>query len=496
MVIHARRKHVSNRPPPPRPGGQRKHDLRIGRQPAYVDKDRTPLNRVLIKPETAIEMRKRAENRRARQPRKRAMKSNTAVSFSGIITFGHLAQDLFEKLTPDQQDAAFRELAEKIVVKLDVSLTGLVVHMDEDAVHAHFQMDSYDSKGAALSDKVKHYTLKEIQDLTAGVMSAHCPGIERGNSKRSRLQAGAKPSDVINKSPAQLRRQITRDIDTTRQKQAKLDEDVAKLTARIEKLQAHGDELTEKGKKQLATAQRRLEAKEAKLAESEARLAKIEGKASLAEKRATEAVSKAEAAEGREKAALVRLEPIRAAMEALDAHNADQQAKRTTQSDRQAVSELMAVRENFTTTAARLCAALAVADPEFRDAAALTGDYGSDRETLAANPRRLDAVQTHVHEREDWEAFQRGCTHLNEHVKHDQDGHLIVTTRMAIEFAGEHAKQVAKWLTAAIRAVGEYLTRPKSVPLPEAAKPFSNLSQEGQQAVRDAFPPDHPEPRM
>ena len=51
-------------------GGQRKHDLRIGRQPDYVDDARTHLNRVLIRPQTGAEMRKRAEERRARQPRK------------------------------------------------------------------------------------------------------------------------------------------------------------------------------------------------------------------------------------------------------------------------------------------------------------------------------------------------------------------------------------------------------------------------------------------
>ena len=232
--------------------GQRKHDLRIGPQPDYVDDSRLHLNRTLIAPLTGPKMRDRALERRNRRPRQRAMKANAAVSMRGIITFGHLAQDMFDALTTDQQDAAIHDLASQIADRLRVDLTGLVIHADETALHAHFQIDSYDNAGNSLSDMMKRQQLREIQDLTAEVMAAHCPGIERGASKVKRLKAGAKPEDVTNKRPNQLRREQTREIE--------------KLQSRIDKLKAYGDELTEKGAAQLATAERRLAAKQAEIA--------------------------------------------------------------------------------------------------------------------------------------------------------------------------------------------------------------------------------------
>lgn len=220
----------------------------------------------------------------------------------------------------------------------------------------------------------------------------------------------------------------------------------------------------------------------------EARKAELQEQAAQALREAQSAAERVQEAEEREKATLARLEPLWAAMEALDAHNAAQEAQRTAQSDRQAVSELLALTESIAISGSRRCAALAAADSEFRDVAALTGDYGSDRDSLAADPRRLDAVLVHTHERDDWGTFMSGCTHLNRHVKRGQDGHLIVTTRMAMEFAGEHAKQVAKWLTAAIRTISEYLTTPEPAPPPPEAKPFTDQSEDRQQAIRRAFP--------
>ena len=59
-------------------GGNRKHDLRIGQQPKYVDEKRTHLNRVLIKPKTTTEMTKRAAMLRERGNYERNMKIGRA----------------------------------------------------------------------------------------------------------------------------------------------------------------------------------------------------------------------------------------------------------------------------------------------------------------------------------------------------------------------------------------------------------------------------------
>ena len=108
-------------------GGQRAHDLRIGPQPSYVDADRSDLNRVLIDPLTGTKLRSICQERRALRQTDRAMKSSASVGVAGIITFGHEAQQIFDRLPPEQQDAAYRETAEAIAARLNTTLTGLVV---------------------------------------------------------------------------------------------------------------------------------------------------------------------------------------------------------------------------------------------------------------------------------------------------------------------------------------------------------------------------------
>lgn len=288
--------------------GQRKHDLRIGAQPDYVDGSLLHLNRILIAPLTGAAMRTRAVERRERKPRERAMKSNASVSMRGIITFGHQAQDLFGELPVERQDAAFLDLAQQVAARLNVDLTGLVVHMDESAIHAHFQLDSYDAHGNSVSDMVKRQQLTDLQDLTAEVLQQHCPGIERGKRKAERLLAGAAPADVVNKRPSQLRRELAREINGQSYALDGLREEEAKLQKRIDKLQAHGEALTAKGAQQLATAERRLAAKQVEIDAAEADLAQASQKAQRAAQRVKEAEDRVEAAEN-------KIAPLRADLE-------------------------------------------------------------------------------------------------------------------------------------------------------------------------------------
>lgn len=209
-------------------GGQRAHDLRIGPQPTYVDANRTHLNRVLITPQTGTQLRKVCEERRAMRLTVRAMKSSAAVGTVGIITFGHEAQKIFEALTPVQQDAAYRETAEAIAKRLNTTLTGLVVHGDESAPHAHLQLPAYDLTGHPISETAKRGALRNLQTITAEVMGRHAPGIERGRSKLDRLKAGATPAEVVNRSVAQLHDELPIEIAA---KEARL----AELDAKIEK---------------------------------------------------------------------------------------------------------------------------------------------------------------------------------------------------------------------------------------------------------------------
>lgn len=309
-------------------GGNRKHDLRIGQQPKYVDEKRTHLNRVIIKPKTTAEMTKRAAMLRERGNYERKMKTGSAVSYSGIITFGHLAQDEFEKLTPEAQDAAFLELAQSIAKFYKVELTGLVVHLDEEAIHAHFQMDAYDEEGVSLSN-MNRADLREVQDMTFNVMAKHCPKIERGRSKIERLKAGAKPSDVTYKTPAEMRRNAARDLEAKEAERDKLTAERDKLAARVAKLEAYEGELTERGAKQLETAMRRLAAKNAELTEAENTLAQLQAKTTEARAEAQRATQEAIEAHRKKEAAEALLEPLRPAVEALEAHEAALEAQRT-----------------------------------------------------------------------------------------------------------------------------------------------------------------------
>lgn len=245
-------------------GGQRAHDLRIGPQPAYVAEERSHLNRVLVKPETGTRLRRICEDRRALRDTTRAMKSNASVGVAGIITFGIEAQKLFQRLTPDQQDAAYRETAEAVASRLNTTLTGLVVHHDETAPHAHFQLPAYDMTGQPISMTAKRDAMRDLQTITAQVMGRHAPGIERGRSISQRLAAGADYPDTMHRSVKELHRDLPAEIEAKRQVVADLSaaEDAARervdeMQRRVDDLHARAD-LSEKEIKRLAVYGKRL----------------------------------------------------------------------------------------------------------------------------------------------------------------------------------------------------------------------------------------------
>ena len=103
---------------------------------------------------------------RKRAGRTRKMKSNAAVTTAGIITFGHTAQEVFNRLPQELQDRAFRELAQEIAAQLKTSLEALVVHLDETATHAHFTMRAYNDDGNTRS-KTKRANMSGRKRRTA-----------------------------------------------------------------------------------------------------------------------------------------------------------------------------------------------------------------------------------------------------------------------------------------------------------------------------------------
>ena len=294
-------------------GGQNAHDLRKGAQPSYVDPARTHLNRVIFEPLTGSHLREIALERRAARATARSLKSNAAVGYVGIITFGHIAQTYWAELTHEEQDRALRTIADRIASRLKTTVTGLVLHRDEQAEHAHFQMPGYDLDGNPLSQTARRHALAELQTIAAEVMQGFDNRFERGFSKENRLEAGATPAEVKNKTVAQLHQTQAADLEKARSTLAALNEKIEKNTRLIEKAEAK----IEAGKGDLArlnanieTYTRRLQAARFEAEQEEARLAanmaanRKRQDDAAARTRAAEA--EAAAAQDREKAARVR----------------------------------------------------------------------------------------------------------------------------------------------------------------------------------------------
>lgn len=203
------------------------------------------------------------------------MKSNAAVCVNGIITFGHEAQRIFGKLSAKQQDAAYREVAEEIAKRLQTSLTGLVVHLDEAANHAHFQCVGVKFDGSPVSEIAGRGAMIDIQTIAATVMGRHAPGIERGKSRWTRIAEGEDYADTIYKSGQQMRETLPDELAALTAKidaaQAKLQKNEALSTKALAK--AEGDvENAEKARKNYETYLRRAEAAKAEIAEHESRI--------------------------------------------------------------------------------------------------------------------------------------------------------------------------------------------------------------------------------
>lgn len=309
--------------------GQRRHDFRVGTQPDYVDGARTHLNRVLMQPRRLPEIRKEIEALRRSNGARRAMKSNAAVVTAGIVTFGHKAAELFSGLQAEEQDSAFRELVEAVAGRLGTRAEALVVHLDETSPHAHFELRAYTEAGIPISQVATQRVMSELQDMTAEIMSARCPGIERGNKKYDRIKAGADYSETLNRSVKQLHHDLPAEIaqkqdqlKTIEAEIAELEQSKAKTKAYREKLLLK-EQLTEKEAKRLKTYEARLQKKEVEQAEIRLRqmalLEKLEAeKAALSAQKADVLRREAHVNEQRQSTAAA-MEAVESVVEELEA---------------------------------------------------------------------------------------------------------------------------------------------------------------------------------
>ncbi len=293
--------------------GQRMHDLRHGKQPAYVDDSRTDLNRVLIHPPTPSAITKICADRRAQRETRRAMKAGTNVAYIGVITFGAEAQILFRALEPDAQDAAYLEVARAMADRLNTSVEGLVVHNDESAPHAHVVFPAYDLDGQPLTKSVKRGALFAMQDDLGEIMGRHAPGIERGQPRAARIAAGASVAETINRSVRQLHADLPAEIAAKAKERDEAAARVDEMKARVDKLKEK-ESLTDKEVKRLQTYEKRLADR---IAEQEAIQAEAERLAGIATAEAETAAKTRDQARADEAEAVAKVERITRATKAL-----------------------------------------------------------------------------------------------------------------------------------------------------------------------------------
>jgi hypothetical protein len=195
--------------------------MRQSHVPEYVDRDRSDQNSVIVEPLAEADLRRICLERRTARGMKRAMKKDAAIATIGIITFGKEAQPAIEALSVADQDALYLKTAQRIAQELKSDVSGLVVHRDETAPHAHFQMPAYNSDGMPLSKVITPAMAKKLQDIAGEVYAEH--GISRGKPKAQRIADGEGYDKTLHRSVYQLQVAIPREIAEKEKRSAALD---------------------------------------------------------------------------------------------------------------------------------------------------------------------------------------------------------------------------------------------------------------------------------
>lgn len=281
--------------------GQRRHDQRIGKQPEYVNAERTHLNEALYRAEgwdrvpgsTVKEDTVRAHKlmEASRKEMEARAKRKTKVGKywrTAIITFSHDAQKVLAEMeiTPHAQAlAAFTEFAEAHGAKL---LT-VDFHGDETAPHYHATFEGINEKGYAV--RFDRETLGQEQDHIARHFGDL--GLTRGKKRVDRIADGEDPSKWNHRNVRELHQQHMADNEA----------ELAELQKKIEAAE-----------ERRATNEQRAEKARAKAEADESRAAKALKNAESYEKRARDAELEIERLEGRIASLKGELETVKQAV--------------------------------------------------------------------------------------------------------------------------------------------------------------------------------------
>ena len=243
-----------------------KHNLRLGKIPAYVDASRTHLNTVLVGATSGdFTAAADASEERYRKRVGQRMQPRQARLVEGIVTFSRAAQGIVGN-DLDQAHRCARELVEAIVRDHGhgAHLLSLVFHADESAPHYHFVMEGVGSDGLGLLQRVKRREGIHIQDLGGAAFAPM--GIQRGIPVIERIQRGDDTSKTIHRTVRQLHADLPRELDAANKRLAETSATLAELQAKETKTQR----LLDKAKAELAQTQSQAtvdETRVAKLAE-------------------------------------------------------------------------------------------------------------------------------------------------------------------------------------------------------------------------------------
>lgn len=310
--------------------GSYRHNLRLGKIPKYVDQDRTELNSIILHPPKPSDCLTITEQLRSRSDKQRKMRSDAAITSETLVTFGADVQRFVNELSIERQNSMYSEIVEAVRERIGASLLGLVVHRDESAPHAHATFSSFSEFGTPLSKICTPSVLSEIQDLVNEVGQKHVPQIQRGVSKKDRIERGDDQSKVVNRSVKQLHEDLPAEIEAAQ----------FELTLTLSKIGESKAKLEQALERQRVAEQKRKDAE--RKAEDFERLKK-----------------RAETYERRAEKAEASLSVLETQKQSLENQIADLQSKHTELSERerraqQKERELEATQKELNKTSARL----------------------------------------------------------------------------------------------------------------------------------------------
>lgn len=399
-----------------------------------------------------------------------------------------------------RQDELFAEVAEAVAKRLGTSVTGLSVHMDESAIHAHFQMPAVSKYGTPVSKIAVKKVLNEVQSIAAEIASRYDSRIERGTPRLQREKAGATRSQTINRQVRQLHEDLPAEI---AELQAKADRELARyeknkrLADRAAAKADADDARAEKARKNQATYERRAADAQAKLDGMQKELARLQ---SIQDEIA---------------AAETRLAPLKAAMNALDAHDEEQANATEAAAYHAAEAEAASMMFGSDATIATL-AVLAAGDEVINEGYGrelggwqfeeIFEDHSIDVPASSlANFRSVAAKLTDA-------PFDTVPAIVDDFCGNAEAKQEFETLKWAIEEVGFALKAAGQWsrkllekargatrqlieksferLATALR--GEQAPPQIEAPKPEVAKPFTDLPKPVQDAIRKKSKPDDP----